>query len=206
MRKRKWKKILIWTVSVIVLIGIGGLFAANYAVNKLISTLAADLETEHITEVQPTEVVDAPDGEEPPAEETETEETNESDPASQVPMEQEADKSVEQEAAGADEQDKSNEEGYRAEVSIEKAKTVQEKITVSEKAQVTSVLLKELNMSDMKELQELASGGLSAEEKKKARTIILERLSADQYDELIQIAKKYGLSQGKSYEEVSKEK
>jgi hypothetical protein len=60
-------------------------------------------------------------------------------------------------------------------------------------------------MDDIKALQELASGGLGIEEKKEARTLILNRLTPEQYDELIQIAKKYGMSKGKSYEEVSKE-
>lgn len=193
MRKKKWKKIIIVVASIIVVLGIGGLFAANYAVDKLISTLAADLENDLLVEDEG--AVDTPVSEDVP---TETEkDVDESD----VPNKNEPKKDV----VAPRNEEKPN-EGYNGEVSIDKAKDLQGKITVSEKAKVTSVLLKELSASDMKSMQELASGGLSLEEKKQARSIILDKLSAEQYDDLIQIAKKYGMSQGKGYDEVVKEK
>lgn len=201
MRMKKWKKVLIWVASIVVVLGIGGLFAANYAVDKLISTLAADLENDLLVEdvlnetnnsEKPndtgTEESESPDGEK-------TNGTDETDKANNS-----TDKST-----NKTDDDKETDE-YSAEVSVDKAKDLQEKITVGEKAQVTGVLLKELSMSDIKELQALAKGGLNQEEKKKARSIILDKLSAEQYDELIQIAKKYGMSQGKSYQEVIKDK
>ncbi|MGO4694195.1 hypothetical protein AB4Z50_07925 [Paenibacillus sp. 2TAB26] len=206
MRKKKWKKILIWVASIIVILGVGGLFAANYAVDKLISTLAADLEGDLLNEepigldsnAKPNEQANKLN------EEGATDTTMNTDKATVNP---------EKDGNNAD-NDKSDEkidpakstESYSAEVSIEKAKDLQEKITVSEKAKLTSVFLKELSMADIKELQALASGGINQEEKKKARSIILDKLTPEQYDELIQIAKKYGMSQGKSYEEVVKEK
>lgn len=201
MRIKKWKKVLIWVGSIVVVLGIGGLFAANYAVDKLISTLAADLENDLLVE----DVLNETNNSEKPND-TGTEENNSPDG---------------EKTKGTDETDKSNNstdistnktdddkqtDGYSAEVSVDKAKDLQEKITVGEKAQVTGVLLKELSMSDIKELQALAKGGLSVEEKKQARSIILDKLSAEQYDELIKVAKKYGMSQGKSYDEVSKGK
>ncbi|MGO4547603.1 hypothetical protein AB4Z29_22710 [Paenibacillus sp. 2TAB23] len=206
MRKKKWKKVIIWVASIIVILGIGGLFAANYAVDKLISSLSESLENEILNEtvtgtiVEDTEpepnATDAPTegegkGETPPDDKTTTnvENTGEKDNSGNIEMD-----------------DKPSDKGYNAEVSIDKAKDVQEKITVSEKAQLTSVFLKELSMSDIKELQALASGGLSVEDKKQARSIILEKLTPEQYDELIQIAKKYGMSKGKSYDEVVTEK
>jgi len=68
-----------------------------------------------------------------------------------------------------------------------------------------AVMLKRLSPSDIKTLQQLASGGLTVEKKKEAKELILQKLTEDEYNELIAIAKKYGLSQGKSYEESLKE-
>ncbi|MGG1634064.1 hypothetical protein [Paenibacillus sp. NRS-1760] len=210
MRKKKWKKILIWVASIIVILGVGGLFAANYAVDKLISTLAADIEGDLLNEVTTPETKTDEQG---------TDTTGKDDPSSTVDTGKTDPKSTNNdgktEPGDSNKNNSSSNESiegekskddYNPEVSLEKAKDLQEKITVSEKAQVSTVLLKELSMSDIKELQALASGGMSGEEKKKARSIILDKLSPDQYDELIKIAKKYGVSQGKSYEEVISKK
>ncbi|NIK78185.1 hypothetical protein FHS15_003323 [Paenibacillus castaneae] len=212
MRKNRWKKILIWTASIIVVLGIGGLFAANYAVDKLISTLAADLENDLLTEDVPNEPV-APEksgDDQTDVNNNETVKDLEGASSPKGDTTNKTDKSGQENTSTDDSKNKSGDgkktDGYSAEVSVDKAKDLQEKITVGEKAQLTGVLLKELTMEDIKELQALSKGGMSVEEKKKARSIILERLSPEQYDELIQVAKKYGMSQGKSYAEVSKEK
>lgn len=214
MRKKKWKKILIWVASIIVLLGVGGLFAANYAVDKLISTLAADLENDLMNE-NVTDVADTSnqqiDNSDKPTTETVNGNANLTDdkPDGSVnesgESEQGSDDSTQTDSSTQPEKDRS-EDGYQAEVSVGKAKDIQEKITVGEKAQLTSVFLEELSISDIKNLQALASDGLSIDEKKEARSIILDRLSPEQYDELILIAKKYGMSQGKSYVEVIEEK
>ncbi|MGM0883305.1 MAG: hypothetical protein ACQEXQ_20000 [Bacillota bacterium] len=210
MRKKKWKKILIWVALIIVVLGVGGLFAANYAVDKLISTLAADLENDLMDEVG-TDVVETTNQQIDGSDRTTTETANED----AIPTDDQSAKSVDESEESGQErddstqtgsstqsEDKQSKDGYQAEVSVGKAKDIQEKITVGEKAKLTSVFLEELSMSDIRNLQALASGGLSIDEKKEARSIILERLSPEQYDELIQIAKKYGMSQGKSYGEV----
>lgn len=200
MRKKRWKKILIWTAAVIVVLGVGGLFAANYAMDRMIASLANSLEDE-LLEVPVTEATAPPsEGSDETGNNTPgTNGTNNTNTAEQPTSENNGD-----DTKGTS-SESSTKDGYTAEISTDKAKDVQEKITVGEKAQLASVFLKELSMEDIKALQELASGGLSLEEKKEARTLILERLSPEQYDELIQVAKKYGMSKGKSYEEVSKE-
>lgn len=212
MRKNRWKKILIWTASIIVVLGIGGLFAANYAVDKLISTLAADLENDLLTEVVSNEPI-APEKSGDDQTDVNNDETVNDSNGTSSPKGEGTNKTDESSKGNTSTDGSKNNsddgkktDGYSAEVSVDKAKDLQEKITVGEKAQLTGVLLKELTMEDIKELQALSKGGMSIEEKKKARSIILERLSPEQYDELIQIAKKYGMSQGKSYAEVSKEK
>ncbi|MDI4650335.1 hypothetical protein [Cohnella hashimotonis] len=95
---------------------------------------------------------------------------------------------------------------YSAEVSIDKAQTVKEEITFGEKTKLMTIMLKRLSASDIKTLSDLASGGLSVEKKVEAKKIILEKLSEKEYDELIKIAQKYGMSEGKSYDDSKKEK
>ena len=63
--------------------------------------------------------------------------------------------------------------GYEAQVTTEKAKEVQDTITLKEKAAVTSVLLKKLSASDLQLFAKMAGNGLSVDEKKKAKEIIL---------------------------------
>lgn len=90
---------------------------------------------------------------------------------------------------------------YTPEVTKEKAAAVQESITLGEKLKVAGVLMKRLDASDIDLFMKMMSGGMTVEEKRAAKDIMLERLTAEEYDELIQIAAKYGLSRGKSYEE-----
>ncbi|GBG08135.1 hypothetical protein PAT3040_02703 [Paenibacillus agaridevorans] len=208
MRQRKpkmktWKKVLIWAASIIVVLGVGGLFAANYAMDKMIAQLSASLEDELLEEVIPTPT-DAPSG---------GGDGTVDQPATSEPDGEGSEGQAETDGSAGGQNNQSEvgskpspTNGYSAEISTDKAKDVQNKITVSEKAQLASVFLKQLSMDDIKALQELASGGLNLDEKKEARTLILDRLTPEQYDDLIQIAKKYGMSKGKSYEEVSKEK
>ncbi|PUA34936.1 hypothetical protein C8Z91_34275 [Paenibacillus elgii] len=96
--------------------------------------------------------------------------------------------------------------GYKAEISAGKAKEVQDQISLSEQVKITTVLLKKLDGNDLKQLQNMFDKGVSLEEKRKAKAMILEKLSEEEYDELIAIASKYGLSKGKSYEESLREK
>lgn len=211
MRKKRWKKILIWTASIIVLLGIGGLFAANYAMDRMIAQLSASLEDELLAEALGENV--APSGRGEPDEGGQEQQTDNVDPLSE-PADN-ADAGNESSSGGGTSskpdngtasQDGSTASEYSAEISTDKAREVQEKITVGEKAKLAAVFLKELSADDIRTLQQLASGGLNTDEKKQARDLILDRLTPEQYDELIVIAKKYGMSQGRSYAEVSQEK
>ncbi|GLI10027.1 hypothetical protein YDYSG_60600 [Paenibacillus tyrfis] len=101
---------------------------------------------------------------------------------------------------------KSGSTGYKAEISAGKAKEVQDQISLTEQVKITTVLLKKLDGNDLKLLQNMFEKGVSLEEKRKAKAMILEKLSEEEYDELIAIASKYGLSKGKSYEKSLQEK
>lgn len=86
---------------------------------------------------------------------------------------------------------------YDPNISVEKAKKVQDSITLKEKTKVTSVLLKRLSASDLSALTKMAGNGISVEEKKQIKKLLIEKLTEEEYNELIEIAQKYGLSQGK---------
>ncbi|WP_372814222.1 hypothetical protein [Paenibacillus sp.] len=94
---------------------------------------------------------------------------------------------------------------YSATISEEKAEKVKDEITIAEKAKITSMLLSKLSPSELKLFAQMASNGLSLEEKKEAKKIILNKLSEDEYNQLIGIAAKYGLSQGKNYADSKKQ-
>ncbi|ASA23816.1 hypothetical protein [Paenibacillus donghaensis] len=220
---KRWKKILIWIISIVVVLGIGGLFAANYAVDRLMNSMAEgfDLETD-----EPDVVIDetgtAPT--EAPGTETTSEPAASADPAASAsapPKDEdkavansqndgEAETGVEPTTAAtakpgspsATAKPTAAQDGYSAEVSTDKAKDIKENVSVKEKADVASIVLGQLSVSDIKRLQDLASGGLSIDEKREARSILLGKLSDEQYNELSQIAKKYGVSQGKTKDQV----
>lgn len=212
---KRWKKILIWTLSVIVVLGVGGLFAANYAVDKLMNSMAGGFEVEDTTDnsaqgevVEPI-VASGDAGAEPTATAAPT---NSAAPAG----------STDKPATGGDSVNNTTEptsapatskpttapaptpEGIDglAHISPDKAKEVQDSVSIKDKANVASIVAQQLSVSDIKRLQELAKGGLTNEEKREARSIILGKVSEDQYNELSQIAKKYGVSQGKTQKEI----
>ncbi|MFP4979271.1 hypothetical protein ACE6ED_27990 [Paenibacillus sp. CN-4] len=261
MFNKRWKKVLAWCVAVVLLLGIGGLFAANYAVDKLMTSMAdsIDLESDDLlgsgqgdvvaaepsadngstpvaAEPQPSAVpagngsvpsVQQPSGTEgdnSKADNTaKTDKGNmgntaaanpagdqtskaQSGTAGQAPEQQtSSDKQSNQSTQATTPPKKEDAKAYSAQVSTDKAKHIKENVTVGDKANVASIVLGQLSMSDIKRLQELASGGLTVEEKREARKIILDKVSPEQYNELSEIAKKYGVSQGKTYDQVQKE-
>jgi hypothetical protein len=218
---KRWKKILLWTLSVIVVLGVGGLFAANYAVDKLMNSMADgfDLESEDNVGGQdqgtaPTDTVD--DGNVDPVESAvpttppanDEGNSNQSSENNAKPSgETTASTTSEPTKAPSSDQKDGSSDGYTAQVSTDKAKQIQENVTIKDKADVASIVLGQLSVSDINRLKELAKGGLTIEEKKEARSIILGKVSEEQYNELSQIAKKYGVSQGKTYDQIkTKEK
>ncbi|MEK4482643.1 hypothetical protein MKZ23_24660 [Paenibacillus sp. FSL R5-0876] len=205
MFNKRWKKILLWTLSVIVVLGVGGLFAANYAVDKLMNSMVDgfDLESEDNVGGQdqgtaPTDTVDDSNVEPVESAVPSTPAVNDEGSSNQGKN----DKSAEPSKAPSSGQKDAPSDGYTAQVSTDKAKQIQENVTIKDKADVASIVLGQLSVSDINRLKELAKGGLTVEEKKEARSIILGKVSEEQYNELSQIAKKYGVSQGKTYDQI----
>ncbi|MEK4158209.1 hypothetical protein NYE27_24250 [Paenibacillus sp. FSL R10-2779] len=216
MFNKRWKKILLWTLSVIVVLGVGGLFAANYAVDKLMNSMADgfDLESEDNVGGQdqgtaPTDTADDSNVEPvesavpstPPVNDEGS--SNQSSKNNDKPNgETTASTTSEPTKAPSSEQKDGSSDGYTAQVSTDKAKQIQENVTIKDKADVASIVLGQLSVSDINRLKDLAKGGLTTEEKREARSIILGKVSTEQYNELSQIAKKYGVSQGKTHDQI----
>jgi len=202
---KRWKKILLWTLSVIVVLGVGGLFAANYAVDKLMNSMADgfDLESEDNVGGQdqgtaPTDTVDDSNVEPVESAVPSTPPVNDEGSSNQGNN----DKSAEPTKAPSSDQKDGSSDGYTAQVSTDKAKQIQENVTIKDKADFASIVLGQLSVSDINRLKDLAKGGLTTEEKREARSIILGKVSTEQYNELSQIAKKYGVSQGKTHDQI----
>lgn len=93
----------------------------------------------------------------------------------------------------------------KAGISVDEASEAGSKVTMMEKIEIGSVLLKHWSADDLKSFQSTLSGGLTVEEKRELKRKAMEQLSEEEYDRLIAIAKKYGMSQGKSYEQSLEE-
>ncbi|MEK3658372.1 hypothetical protein NSQ29_02280 [Paenibacillus sp. FSL F4-0236] len=213
MFNKRWKKILLWTLSIIVVLGVGGLFAANYAVDKLMNSMADGFDLESEDNVgggqdqgtAPTDTVD--DGNVEPVESAVPTTPPANDEGSSNQSSDNNDKpSGETTASTTSEPTKvpssEQKDGYTAQVSTDKAKQIQENVTIKDKADVASIVLGQLSVSDINRLKDLAKGGLTTDEKREARSIILGKVSTEQYNELSQIAKKYGVSQGKTRDQI----
>jgi hypothetical protein len=205
---KRWKKILLWTLSIIVVLGVGGLFAANYAVDKLMNSMVDGFDLESEDQVsggqdQGTAPKDTVvDGKvDPVATATPTPSTDNGDTGKDTTA---STTSEPTKAPSTDPKDTSS-DGYTAQVSTDKAKEIQENVTMKDKADVAAIVLGQLSVSDINRLKELAKGGLTLDEKREARSIILGKVSEEQYNELSQVAKKYGISRGKTHDEILKE-
>lgn len=204
---KRWKKVLIWTLSVIVVLGVGGVFAANYAVDKLMNSMAGgfDVEAGNTPSVPQGQVIEPVVADSDPS----AEPAASVDPASSsAPASTPASGNAADPAAASTDKPASTPaptpagvDGL-AHISTDKAKEVQENVTITDKANVAAIVAKQFSVSDIKRLQELAQGGLTNEEKREARSIVLGKVSEEQYNELVQIAKKYGVSQGKTRDQI----
>ncbi|THF80831.1 hypothetical protein [Cohnella fermenti] len=226
-RKRKWRKkksrrkIWIWLASIlgglIIIACVGGYFAINYTADKVLDAM---FESAVKGEDTPSSSPSASDGgaAEPSASDEAASPSEEASSPSASPTDtgtNSPDKSPDAQSGKDGEGGKLPEASaspsteaaptYSAEISTDKAEQVKEDISFSEKTKVMTVMLKRLSVDDIKTLQQLANGGLTLEKKKEAKALILEKLTEEEYDELIEIAKKYGLSQGKSYDASQKE-
>ncbi|QWU15130.1 hypothetical protein SAMN04487895_108224 [Paenibacillus sophorae] len=205
MFNKRWKRVMAWILSVIIVLVVGGAFAANYAVDKLMSSMAGGLEvqnTEDSGELESSAVPNSQtvadnsivaDSENVKPQGT-TSKTGVNAVSKTAVNEQQPSSSVSPKPESLTD--------YTPQVSADKVSKINENVSIKDKTDVISIVMGELSITDVKRLQELAQGGLTLDEKKKAKDIIIGKVTEKQYNELSQIAKKYGLSEGKSYSQI----
>ncbi|MFD2331461.1 hypothetical protein ACFSR7_19580 [Cohnella sp. GCM10020058] len=224
-KRKKLKQWLIGALSFVIVIITSVYIVINYTVDKLIKELAdsaiqsseqieADLTFTHegnhsatnsTSSTQEVPAASASKEKNSPKSLTENNRSAETKPEVTIhPIKSKNDNDAPIETTNNSPQSNSKYE-YEPDVSQEKAETVKEDISFSEKTKLMTIMLKRLDASDIKTLSQLASGGLSGEKKVEAKKIILQKLTEEEYDDLIKIAKKYGLSEGKSYEDSIKD-
>lgn len=206
-KKFRWKRFILWAASIVVLLGVSGLFAMNYAMDKFISSMAASLDEEinlelesSTAQVSPTTRINEASSSPSIAEPSAT--TTGVDSITAAPTSTPENKQDAANQDAKDEKDKDQVGVYAPEISLDKAKAIQENITYKDKANVASILLGNLGVSEIKEFQKMASGGMTTDEKREAKKILLEKLTPEEYNKLSSIAKKYGISRGKTYDEM----
>jgi len=222
-KKRKWPKVVAWIGCVAVIVAAAGLFAANAALDKMLGYLA-DSNIEQASAIfdgqtggadkpaapaagEDRQTADAADSSADSAKNGQATDTSGGTGARKSGHSGETGSGhsgAGAAGAGGSNDGAAPESGdfsYSAEVSVEKAEQIRESVTLGEKMTIASILDK----SDIDRFVDLAKGGLTVEDKRAARALLLEKLTEDEYDTLIAIAKKYGISQGKTYAEVKKD-
>ncbi|MNI53434.1 hypothetical protein D3C73_1082620 [compost metagenome] len=215
MKLKTWKKWLIGLGITFAVLLVVGYFSMNYAVNYMLKSIVPSVSESILKEAEGTEA--SPKVSEPvttvhPNPDNKSTDTKPSSTSTSKTAEPTI-KPTTSTSSGAEnanpaptatsEAIKKDPLSYEAQVTGDKAKAVEESITLKEKTLISSVLLKKLSSSDIQLFAKMAGNGLSMDEKVAAKKIILEKLTEAEYDSLIGIAAKYGLSEGKKYKETS---
>jgi len=214
-KRFRWKRFAIWSLSIVIVLGVAGIFAMNYAIDRLMESMAnsileeIDLEVSSGVVASPTSALNPSTSKEAGGSDEQPAATDNPDVDPVVPSNKPGNQDGQPQQSTQDNGDKGNSSAnlgeYSSEVSADKAKAIKENVTVSEKADVASILMGNLSLSDLKLFQQLASGGMSVDEKRQARKVLLDKLTPKEYEKLSNIAKKYGISRGLTYEEAQKE-
>ncbi|MDT3428861.1 hypothetical protein J2Z22_004455 [Paenibacillus forsythiae] len=214
MFRKKWRKVIVWTLAGLILLGSGGLLAVNYAINKFIASMAIDVDSgqpSNSNDIQKESNMEASEDNLPTSATNKTPEMINSEGTAAVGEQTKGSSpaAISSNGAKTNNQDTSAKDldsvkAYSPNVSTKKIDNVKESVTIKDKANVTEILLKNLDLSSIRKLQELAKGGLTVEEKKEARAIIMSKVSPDEYNELAIIGKKYGVSEGRNYDQIMK--
>lgn len=228
-KRTKIKKVLFWTSCIAIAMFVFGYFALDYGVNRMLQSMVSDNDrqvtvSEHDEEKftvpgdpdddpstdlddqkEPSGERSLPDVNVPPVPSTDQNESSNKEGSSS----QEVDHPQGDGGSSSGQSDKPeladrpSNDAYSGVITKEKLEKAKEEITLRERTKVASVLLKKLSASDVKQLMGMSS--MTIDEKKEAKKLILDKLSEEEYDELITIAAKLGLSQGKQYSDSLKE-
>ena len=204
---KKWQKVSIILAAVLIVAAGGAYWAMNKAVDKVLEAVSSDVVA---SMGSPTPQATAPIPQISASPTIEPGSSVQTDPTPGMAQPQQSSSPVSaQTNPGASIYPAQREEAtstptpsatpYDPSINADKAAKAQEEITVKEKLQITSIFMKRFSAKELDAFMKLASGGLSLEEKVEAKKLVLEKLSEEEYDQLIGIAAKLGLSQGKGY-------
>lgn len=209
---KRWQKVLIVVAAILLVIAGGAFWAMNKAVDKVLEAVSSNvLSSMNSPTPQP---ADTPGNSTSPAPEVAPGVSIEPTPGkSEVSQPLPTPLASTEAIPGASvsparEPDASSQPAstpYDPSIDAEKAQKAQEEITVKDKLQVASIFMKRFSAKELDAFMKLANGGLTHEEKIEAKKQVLEKLNEEEYDQLIAIATKLGLSQGKKYEDSLKE-
>ncbi|WP_438349500.1 hypothetical protein ACP8HI_02100 [Paenibacillus sp. FA6] len=216
MKSGKRLKRIIWCLGIVLVIGFCGLFIADYTVLKLMDVFTSETEeTWRVTDTLQEDPLPLKDLDESVAshDKQSVVESEKDSPEQQTGVTQENDKVKEKEKVQEKDQDKVNDKGVEVNnssqptgtVSDQQVNHVQESLTAGDKANIISIMASNLDRSSSEKLWELAKGGLTVAEKREAKELLLTTLSSDDYNKLSKMAKKYGISKGKTYDEAKRE-
>jgi hypothetical protein len=194
---RKLLKVIVGCIGMVLILGIIGIFIANYAVVKVLDMLSSESEVTTVATVQD-EVRDTP-----PRQVKNMEDSSVPEP----PNLETQDKAKVQEVENVQQNDrtKDNSSLPTGNVTKQRVKQVQESLTTVDKAKIISIMSKSLTRKNSEKLWDMSKGGLSIEEKQEAKELLLGMLTSDDYNALSTLAKKYGISKGKTYNEAKQE-
>ena len=202
---RKPLKVIVWCIGIVVIVSICSWYVADYAVIKVMDILVMESDETDSTAVQE-DIAKLPAKEENNREPDKvkqplTEQTDDSK-ASSVPDV----KSMEDEVASSEkDENKVSSSKPTGTVSKQKVKHVQESLTTADKAKIITIMTGSVTLSNAEKLLDMAKGGLTVAEKQQAKELLLVTLSPEDYNVLSALAKKYGISRGKTYDESKKE-
>ncbi|CDN46035.1 MULTISPECIES: hypothetical protein [unclassified Paenibacillus] len=89
-------------------------------------------------------------------------------------------------------------------LSVEEARQAGKKLSLSEKAEALRILTGSLGSKEIAVLKELAKGGLSQDEKREVKELLLEQLAPGDYNRLSALAFKAGAGGGGKAEQVKR--
>lgn len=73
----------------------------------------------------------------------------------------------------------------------EKIKEIKDRVSAADKMTAATLVLKRLKQSDISELIKMLEGGITADEKERAKRLVYERFTADEAEEIKEIYRKY---------------
>ncbi len=203
---RKPLKVIVWCIGIVAIVSICSWYVADYAVIKVMDILVMESDETDSTAVQE-DIAKLPAKEENNQEPAKVKQplTKQRDRSnsSSVPDD---DKLIEDEVASSEkDENKVSSSKTTGTVSKQKVKHVQESLTTADKAKIITIMTGSVTLSNAEKLLDMAKGGLTVAEKQQAKELLLVTLSPEDYNVLSALAKKYGISRGKTYDESKKE-